>query len=81
MKFKRILLSLLFIVFSFIGVNAVNINDSINFKTEIAKQEYIDFAEALIQNVEKSTNESVINSVNNFIKIETNKIKGESYFY
>ena len=81
MKFKRILLSLLFIVFSFIGVNAVNINDSINLKTEIAKQEYIDFAEALIQNVEKSTNESVINSVNNFIKIETNKIKGESYFY
>lgn len=80
MKFKRILLSLLFIVFSFIGVNAVNINDSINLKTEIAKQEYIDFAEALIQNVEKSTNESVINSVNNFIKIETNKIKGESYF-
>ena len=81
MKFKRILLSLLFIVFSFIGVNAVNINDSINLKTEIAKQEYIDFAEALIQNVEKSTNESAIDSVNNFIKIETNKIKGESYFY
>lgn len=47
----------------------------------MAKQEYIDFAEALIQNVELSANVSVIDSVNEFINIESNKIRGESNFY
>lgn len=79
MKLKRLLFSILFLSLACQGVYANTVSDSTDLKMKIANQEYSQFADALIEKLGQDSDTFVLNDINEFLMVETNRVKGDTY--